>query len=284
MSIPRTPLSQPARDPSVPLKDPCECCGLVEADTELSEASIERFAGYKGLLGARFSNECWKKHYDSAVLAARIRARRAAPRMYGTMPEVLPETLPAGTVIRLSTHWLTLLAPASILDGRMVYDCPARMIKDLSKGTESQAERTIGAAIPAYWIDWSLIPIQEAKPRCGSAFTLIGSVVACALDVGHVGWHSDCIGENPTMFAHENELGNGPLACYAPLTPRATQDPYHSYAMLHNVCEATIGELTRSEPANVAARARMLAADAREKPRVSAEARELALPHPWDEF
>lgn len=235
MSIPRTPLSQPARDPSVPLKDPCSCCGLVEADTELSEASARGFAGYAGLIGARFSTECWYSHLDMAVFAARIRARRAAPRMYGTMPEVLPETLPAGTKsVRGGS------VPERLVLGSSCFGLRCYMRESDQTG--------VGWCLPEN-IDWGSVPTQEAEQSRPLA------------DVAREPY--DERAPVTCLFCGSPPMANHDCCAYC------RQRIKESGASWHN------------EPANVAARARMLAADAREKPRVTAEARELALPHPW---
>lgn len=241
MSILRTPTSQPARDPSMPLKDPCSCCGLVEADTELSESSVRGFAGYAGLIGARFSTECWYKCRDYAVFADRIRARRAAPRMYGTMPDVLPEMLPAGTKSVYGNP-----APERLVLGPNVRGLPCYMREsDLAGNGWCWPDR----------IDWSTVPTQEAEQS-----------------------------RPLTDVARELYDERAPVtcrSCSAPARPNALDCAYCAHRE-YGFSELEVRRLTDNQRGQDEARVRMLAADAREKPRVSAEARELALPHPWE--
>lgn len=232
MSISRTPPPQSA-------PDPCSCCGLVEADTELSESSVRGFAGYAGLIGARFSTECWYKCRDYAVFADRIRARRAAPRMYGTQPEVLPETLPAGT------RACSLTAPEALVLG-IWHGRPCYLLRCAQSGDE-------GWSWPSE-IDWSTVPVEEAeqsRPLTDVAREL----------------RDECApvrGLFTCLFCSSPPMANHDCCVYCRQSIKESGTSYHN------------------EPANVAARARMLAADAREKPRASAESRELALPHPWE--
>ena len=59
-------------------RDPCSCCGLVEADAELNRASLRAVPAYAGLLGAKIAFSCWFACGNTQEFADRINARRAA--------------------------------------------------------------------------------------------------------------------------------------------------------------------------------------------------------------
>jgi hypothetical protein len=226
------------------LKDPCSCCGTRESDFELTPLAVQLVPDYADLLGARFAGFCWQSCLNSVVFASRIRARRAAlaepVKFYGVQPAVLPETLPA----------VTRTTCGLVAERELVL----HMSKWHRPGYTQAGRESAFAWVDQ--IDWSTVPIQEAK----ADRTLKDTARAIYDEAMRAPGVSVC------LFCKSRPMANHDCCAYC------RQRVMESGVNYHN------------ESANVAARARMAAADRRERPRSTAESRELAKPHPWEEF
>ena len=301
----------------------CECCGFRECDSRI-EPTVT-VAGLRDLIGAAYSSICWQESaasfpYNvqrswpgklSELFGQRIRARRASlasSKFYGTMPDPLPKTLPAGTKVTNGQFGYAkgeLHLVGEIYDGQ--WQCGGTM--------------RYGAAHYSV-IDWASVPVQ-AEPACvdcggpehdwnhvdksGVITTSLchpcgmkrqakeaardtipvppsetladGDQLRNTIYVGWDGAHSPGIG---SVTIKLDQLCR---ECSRPERPVAATHPTDLCAYcaerLSPLSESVKADRTEDIQENVAARARLAAADRKTKPRATAESRMLALPHPW---
>lgn len=119
-------------------------------------------------------------------------------RVYGTQPEVLPQTLPAGTKTIACAPCGTVAAGSEVLlDGFVAY----------------RGEWPVGArnGVHASFIDWATTPVQEEKPTCGSVCPLTIGALPCAtcdLGAGHDGYHEGGEALHRAKWSDENSNQN----------------------------------------------------------------------------
>jgi hypothetical protein len=186
-----------------------------------------------------------------------------SPKFYGSQPAVLPETLPAGV---MAAGYCALNHQAVLsrtIDGRPVY------LGEWWSDRAGYVQVTFASDI-----DWSTVPIQEgaditpihtqadADKAWGEGSTLAG-VVGGLLKEARL--------DSPTCRDCSSPTAPGPLDCCAYCAHRE-----------YGLSEDDVRRLTDNQRGQAEARARMLRADARERPRSTASSRELARAHPWE--
>jgi hypothetical protein len=278
--------------PSWPRKPLCECCDDRPADDAIDCPGSD-------LHGALVASVCVLEQAsdNASVMGQRIRARRAqqsaAPKYYGTQPEVLPETLPDGTLLVFG-----LGATPGVLTGWKItgarlsrsqrYDCNYTLLDGSCAGNSA----SVGGLMPCQ-IHWESVLVQEAKP---SAITVIKTQAEADALFGVGGL---CAGLAGAALQEMAEAETKLCACSTSDRPIAAT---HAHGTLCVYCAHSLAgankqpiqryELRESSSAQVmnysnglsgdkAARVRLAAFDKRSAPRPTADSRELAKPHPW---